>query len=221
MDDLIPTVTIRGATLQLLPEKLAFWSVRRTLLVADTHFGKAATFRKFGIPVPEEPTQAMLDRLTLVIERFSASRLIILGDFIHSNVKHASSFEASLLQWRQRHCELEIVLLLGNHDRGRADLFANLNFQVIPHVLYEEPFAFTHDAATLEDSPFYRLAGHIHPQIQLSEGKKKLRLPCFWFGSDQGILPAYGDFTGCSTVKIPEGDQVFVVAEHVLIEIAN
>lgn len=217
--DLENTISIRGETLRLLPEKLIEWPAQKTLLVADTHFGKAATFRQFGIPVPEETTQAMLTRLTSVIERTNAERLLILGDFIHSNVKHAESFEAALATWRDHHRDLEILLLRGNHDRGRADLFATLNIEVAKS-LTAGPFLFAHDAATLAsgaESELYAFTGHIHPQVALSEGKKQLRLPCFWFGEHHAVLPAFGDFTGCATIKPTEGDRVFVIADGTVI----
>ncbi|MDZ4656010.1 MAG: ligase-associated DNA damage response endonuclease PdeM [Bythopirellula sp.] len=226
MVDQTQEISIRGEKLRLLPEKLIEWPARRSLLVADTHFGKAATFRNFGIPVPEETTHAMLDRLSHVIERTSAVRLILLGDFVHSSLKGTTSFEPSLLEWRAKHRDLEIVLLRGNHDRGRADLFEKLGIRVVADSLTEAPFVLAHDTATLTRGVqplglelHYGLVGHIHPQIALPEGKKKLKLPCFWFGSDYGVLPAYGDFTGCATVKPEETDNVFVVAEGVVLKL--
>src|SRR5262249_50769057 len=44
-------VEIAGERVTLLAERAAYWQRTRTLLVADTHFGKAATFRAAGIPV--------------------------------------------------------------------------------------------------------------------------------------------------------------------------
>ena len=43
---------ISGEQLDLLPEKAIWWPRRRTLLVADVHCGKDATFRAMGVPVP-------------------------------------------------------------------------------------------------------------------------------------------------------------------------
>jgi uncharacterized protein len=41
----------------LLPGRAAWMPATRTLLVADLHLGKAATFRHAGIPVPEGSAQ--------------------------------------------------------------------------------------------------------------------------------------------------------------------
>jgi uncharacterized protein len=213
------TIFIRGETLHLLPEKAVHWPARETLLVADTHFGKAATFRSFGIPVPDT-TIATLDRLTRIIAQTAVRRLIVLGDFIHSNIKDRAGFEALLEEWRESHWHLEILLLRGNHDRGRGDLFTRLRITV-QKSWSELPFEFSHAGAVLAQSKLYGMCGHMHPQVALSEGKKKLRLPCFWFGENQGILPAFGDFTGCATVKLQSSDNVFVVADTSVIPLGS
>jgi len=43
--------TVRGEELLLLPQRALWWPAQKTLLVADLHFGKAATLRAHGIPV--------------------------------------------------------------------------------------------------------------------------------------------------------------------------
>jgi metallophosphoesterase superfamily enzyme len=43
---------VMGERFVLLPEKAAFWPAMKTLFVADFHLGKAASFRRAGIPLP-------------------------------------------------------------------------------------------------------------------------------------------------------------------------
>ena len=45
-----------GVTLELLPQKAAWWAAERTLLIADAHIGKAVSFRRLGVPVPPGTT---------------------------------------------------------------------------------------------------------------------------------------------------------------------
>ena len=52
-----------GVTLELLPQKAAWWAAERTLLIADAHIGKAVSFRRLGVPVPPGTTSETLDRL--------------------------------------------------------------------------------------------------------------------------------------------------------------
>ena len=77
-------VDLQGATLVLLPERAAFWERTGTLFVADSHVGKAATFRAAAIPLPGGTTTEALARLTAALERTGARRLLILGDFFHA-----------------------------------------------------------------------------------------------------------------------------------------
>jgi metallophosphoesterase superfamily enzyme len=61
----------------------------------------------------------------------------------------------------------------------------------------------------------YVLSGHIHPCIKLSgRGRSTARLPCFYFGKRQGLLPSFGTFTGSYPVEPKHGDQIFVIAEE-------
>lgn len=214
------SVSLKGETLRLLPEKVVYWPARHTLSVADTHFGKAATFRHHGIPVPETTTDATLARLERAVAQTAARRLIVLGDFVHSNVRASQSFEQSLYDWRGKNAGLKIVLLRGNHDRGMAELFDKLDINVADS-LVEEPFQFAHASESLDSPSLYGLVGHIHPQIELWEARKKLRLPCFWFGETHGVLPAFGDFTGCATAKPAVNDRVFVVADGRVIQLST
>ena len=71
-DDLLETPGIR---VELLPGRAAMLPVSRSLLVADLHLGKAATFRKAGLPVPEGSAQRDLARLRGLVEATAARRL--------------------------------------------------------------------------------------------------------------------------------------------------
>ena len=58
------------------------------------------------------------------------------------------------------------------------------------------------------------LAGHHHPCVSLGgRSFDHLRLPCFWFGDDVGVLPAFGAFTGMHPVRARASDRVFPVAD--------
>ena len=45
------------------------------------------------------------------------------------------------------------------------------------------------------------------------------RLPCFLFGRDYAILPAFGDFTGFGYIEPGEGDRVYAIADSRVISI--
>lgn len=216
-------ITICDQALMLLPEKMVFWKEARTLLVADTHFGKAATFRKAGIPVPGGTTAVMLKRLSKVIERHQAQRLIVLGDLVHSATRCEEGFEAELCAWRAQHLGLELMLVRGNHDRGHEALFGSLGMKVVKEPYAESPFAFCHihdveekpPIELLQERPLFRFGGHIHPGVTLKDpGSIKEKAACFWTSKSFMVLPAFGEFTGCATVRPKPGDQFFVVTDR-------
>jgi len=48
--------TVAGEKLVLLAERAVFWPAKKALFVADFHLGKAASFRRAGIPLPSGTT---------------------------------------------------------------------------------------------------------------------------------------------------------------------
>ena len=211
---------IAGEELELCPERAVYWHRRRTLLVADPHFGKAASFRALGVYVPRGTTQLALQRLDFLIGRLAAERIVFLGDFLHAKEgRNAATFEA-LAQWRARHSLIDMQIVRGNHDRRAGDPPCEVGISCVDAPLLDRPFALTHHPASMPGS--YVLAGHIHPCAVLTgPARQRERLPCFWFGHDVGVLPAFGEFTGCAEVDAQPGDQVWVVADETVQSVAN
>src|ERR1700759_3927554 len=108
---------VAGEKLVLLPEKVAYWPAGHALFVADFHLGKAASFRRAGIPLPSGTTADNVDRLGRAIVRTQAQRVVFLGDFLHSaQGRTASTFER-FAAWRASHSKVEMTLVRGNHDK--------------------------------------------------------------------------------------------------------
>lgn len=211
-------VVVAGERLRLLPERAAYWPAARTLIASDLHWGKEETFRAAAIPIPPGPVQADLLRLDDVLRRTGADRLLILGDLWHARAGMAERLLAELATWRQTHPDLRIDLVRGNHDRRAGDPPPELEIRCLDKPEAEGPFVFRHFPEPSPDG--YVLAGHIHPAVVLrGDGRQRLRLPCFWFGTSVGLLPAFGGFTGSADVTPAAGDRVFVVADREVIEV--
>ena len=83
-----------------------------------------------------------------------------------------------------------------------------------------DPFLLSHHPMKEVPEGQYNLAGHIHPCVYLSgQGRQRTRLACFYFGEQQGILPAFGTFTGMASLQVKRGEQVYVIAENSVIEV--
>lgn len=210
------TVEVAGQRLLLLAQRAAFLPAQRMLLVADLHLGKAASFRRLGVPVPEAATAGTLARLDAALAACAAERLVFLGDLLHSAHAHAADTLSALRQWRQRHAQLQLLLVRGNHDRQAGDPPADWRVQAVDEPLLLDGLALQHQPQAL--AGHYVLAGHLHPCVVLSgRARDRLRLPCFHFGAQVGVLPAFGEFTGMHALRRGAGERVFVVqGEQVL-----
>lgn len=205
-----------GQNLHLHPCKAIFWEEKSALLIADLHLGKAEHFRKEGIPVPRNAGDVNWDKLINLLLEFQPKRVLLLGDLFHST--YNSKWE-EWIDFMQQFEEVQFELILGNHDILSAKNYEKSGM-IIHETLAESPFYLTHEPEDEIPVNLYNLCGHIHPCVYLSgSGKQRMRLPCFYFGERQGILPAFGDFTGMYGISAKRGDQVFVIAEDSVLEV--
>lgn len=214
-------VTVVGEALWLLPSRALYWPARRTLLMADMHCGKAATFRAGQLAIPDGNMEADFERLTVTLESTDARRLVILGDWIHAAVGCTERVIHAMRLWRDRHRGRDVVWIRGNHDRGRrAHLAAQLGFCECEE-LQEGPFRFCHDPA-IPGSRVGQVAigGHEHPTVRLwSPGMPRLTAPCFHLTPSRIVLPAFGSFTGGHRISIEAHSRVFAVTEEQVVDL--
>lgn len=198
-----------GERWRLLADR-AVWRERgRRLILADPHFGKAATFRAAGINCPE-PIARDLARLDALIEANAPEALIILGDLLHSRASLSHSVQCMVAEWRTKHAALEITLIRGNHDRAAGDPPNAWGMAVQEEGVESEGVALWHDVERAAGvGPM--LGGHVHPAIVLPDaGRSSVRLPCFAVSPTRMLLPAFGSFTGMHAIRPAEDERIFV-----------
>lgn len=188
-------IELRGERLWLLADRALYWPARKALLVADVHIGKAASYRALHQPVPRGTTAATLERLDGLLDAYACERMIVLGDFIHARSGRAPATLALLRAWRERHSQLHIHLVRGNHDRHAGDPPSALGVEVVDEPWLVGPFALQHEP--LAHPTHTVLAGHVHPVwILRGRARQRLRLHCFVIDEQVSLLPAFGEFTG-------------------------
>lgn len=207
-----------GARLVPLPERALWLPEAALLLVADAHIGKAQSFRRLGVPVPEATTAGTLARLDAALARCAGVQgIVFLGDLLHAARGRSAETLATVARWRERHPTLALTLVRGNHDGHAGDPPADWRVACV-----DEPWsapglpglALAHhpDVPAGAARP-YVLAGHIHPAVVLGgRAHQRLRLPCFHFGPAVGVLPAFGEFTGMHMLPRGPQDRVFACA---------
>ena len=201
-------VELKGARLELLPERALWWPERGILILTDLHWGKGAHFRKHGIPIPAASQLGDQQRLSGLIERLRPAQLIIAGDMFHS--AHNQEVEA-FGTWRSAYSQLDIVLVRGNHDILPESFYTSCRLALQPEMLLAGPLAISHDA--LEVPGYFNIHGHVHPGIHLhGRGRQRMSLCCFCASEERMILPAFGSFTGNYYINPVDFKQICVIA---------
>lgn len=209
-------IDVAGEVVHLLPDGAVWWASTQSLWLSDLHLGKAAHFRKHGVPIGSEPTLATLHRLRERIFERQPQCVWLLGDLFHSDINREWEPFAGLCE---EFSELDWVLVQGNHDMIPEVLLRESGIRQVDR-MDEGPFTFTHDPADLQPEFGYHVCGHVHPGIRLAgAGRQRLRVRCFHVAERQAILPAYGAFTGMHTITPATRDRVYAITGEAVIEV--
>lgn len=204
-----------GARLEALAGRALWWPDESLLMVADVHVGKAQSFRRLGVPVPQGTTDETLGRLSALIEERGAQRLVVLGDWVHSARGLSVVQRDAVSAWRQRHAALDWHLIDGNHDARSHDWPADWRVQRHSQAWQVGPLTLCHDPVPRDGA--FVLGGHLHPCVHLGRGIDRARLPCFHFMPAVAVLPAFGAFTGMHAIQRVAGDRVLVIADDAVV----
>ena len=190
-----------GEELVLLPDRAVYWPSRATLLVADPHFGKAAAFRVRGLFVPPGTTAAALSRLSKLLVATSAEQIVFLGISCMRR-------EGRSTQMFGRGGRLAEVTCGDRDDagagqprqaRGRSADGAGVRCRGCA----ASGRTVRAGASSGSGRGHYVLAGHIHPCVTVRgarTGKSASGWRASGSGAQAGVLPAFGEFTGCAEI---------------------
>lgn len=186
------------------------------MILADVHLGKATHFRKNGIGIPAGVENENYAQLSTLLLNYDISRVFILGDLFHSDYNDQWN---SFLFFIKKFAEIRFDLIKGNHDILEDNKYVGDNLHIYNKSLEINGFLFSHEPRLVKNK--YNIAGHIHPGIKIKGlGKQVLRLPCFFFGKHNAILPAFGAFTGLHILDVRQEDNVYGIAENEVIRLA-
>jgi DNA ligase-associated metallophosphoesterase len=207
---------IHGQNLWLSAQRSLFWEEEKALVMSDLHFGKTGHFRKWGIGVPQNVYKEDLQRLISLINHFRPQKLIVVGDFFHSSANTELDW---FKRWRESFAELQIILVEGNHDILHESWYKEAAIEVVSPTLQLNSFLFSHDQCETS-AEVYSFCGHIHPGVLIHGlGKQSLRFPCFYFGRQHCILPAFSKFTGAVAMEKSSAEAIYAIVENELVKI--
>lgn len=175
-----------------LDSRLALWlAAERVLVMADLHWGYAASHRAQGNLLPVWGDDEMAQRLRGLIADYRPVETIWLGDIVHT-AEGGAAAERFL-----RAAPVPITLLAGNHDRhwptarerrltrGRCFFHHGDRDEAVP-------------AGCLE------IVGHHHPAVAWSDGAGgQLKLPALVASPRRLILPAFSPWAAGAAWREP------------------
>jgi len=212
------TIEIASEVLELLPQRAVYWKRTGILLIADLHLGKINHFRRAGIPVPSKANEKNLEVLVDLLQRVKPQRLICLGDLFHSHYNEEWEVFGELVS---HFPGVSFELVLGNHDIMSERQYSRKKISVVDELTLDK-FVFSHHPKENVPANLYNLAGHLHPGVRLEgKGRQSLTFPCFYFGKNQGLLPAFGMFTGFVPVRPRQHDQLFAIVDDKIVNLNN
>ncbi|HEV8500221.1 MAG TPA: ligase-associated DNA damage response endonuclease PdeM [Casimicrobiaceae bacterium] len=216
-DDVL-RLSLGGEPVELHAARALYWPREKSVFVADVHLGKGAAFRAGGIPLPRGATANDLARLASLVATTGATRLVVLGDFLHAASGRVDALDVAFRDWRARHAGLSLLLVRGNHDSHAGDPPPSWGMDIVdePHPL--PPFLGCHHPAAPRSG--YALCGHVHPGVSVGgTAEPSVRMPCFVIGQRRAILPAFGRLTGLAAPPLLAGDKFVAIAGRRLVRL--
>ncbi len=211
------TIRLAGHPIELLPERAAYWPAQNALLLADAHLGKDQVFRTSGMAVPAGVLASDLQRIDALLDQTGSERLIVLGDWVHAPPRADDAWPEQITRWRLGHQQLQIDLVLGNHDRALAPWLAAWKIDGHRPWLDLAGLRLVHDWSDAQNQA--GVSGHLHPGAVIKDRRQRLRLPAFLLSENHLVLPAFGRFTGLMTEPDFPVERCFAIGGGRLIEL--
>jgi DNA ligase-associated metallophosphoesterase len=189
--------------LMLDPMGALFWPETRLLAVSDLHLEKGSSFARRGMLLPPWDTHATLDRLTLLLRRWSPATVVALGDSFHDasgSARLPATEQTRLNKMTEAH---RFIWVQGNHDPTPP---AGLGGEWV-EVFAAGPMVFRHQAITVTEPA--EIVGHHHPKATVQARSGSVSRPCFVFDGKRLMMPAFGAYTGGLDVRDPAINRLF------------
>jgi len=219
MDNHRIEIEVCGETLEIWPERVVYWPARRTLLLADTHWGREDEANHLGMPMPGCALRAKLSTLGDCIARSGADRIIILGDMIHADPGVTDDLCDTIADWRRRYSDVDLLVVPGNHEDQLGGFPDGWDLEITEPTLEVGPFILRHRPGSADEG--YVLAGHIHPTIDLRGRRDRVNLPCFHLGPDYGVLPAFCDADDGVAMPRRSDDRIFAITDKTIVDVCE
>lgn len=205
-----PSPRLSPARVEILPgawldSRLALWlAAERLLVVADLHWGYAASHRARGNLLPIWGDDEIEARLRALIAEYQPAELLWLGDNVHAAEGGARA------ERFVRESPVPLTLLAGNHDRrwrGASE-----------RTLRRGAWFFHHgDLEPGVPAGCVEIVGHHHPAVSWNDGAgSRLKLPALVAGPRRVILPAFSPWAAGTpwSERLAAGETLWAIAPN-------
>lgn len=188
-----------------LDSRLALWiGAQRLLVIADPHWGFAASHRARGNLLPWWGDDEIETQLDSLVTAYQPAEMLWLGDVVHAAAGSARA-EAYL-----RASRVPVTLLAGNHDRCWPTARERSSRR--------ENFFFHHgDGAPVIPAGALEIVGHHHPAVSWGDAAgSRLKLPALIASPTRLILPAFSPWAAGTpwNDRLGAEDTGWVIAPH-------
>jgi hypothetical protein len=208
-------VHLAGERLLLDPHGALFWPARALLAVADLHLEKGSAAAARGSLLPPWDTGVTLDRLALLLRRYTPRTVLALGDSFHDDGGSQRLQPHEKARLAAMTGAAEFVWVRGNHDPTSPEGIGGISAAE----WRDGPLSFRHQAS---GGPVVaEICGHHHPKAQVPARGTVVSRPCFVFDGRRLMLPALGAYSGGLDVRdpaiaalFPRGGRVFLLGRE-------
>lgn len=183
-------VEVSGHVLKPLAAGALYWEAEDTLLVADLHLEKGATYAALGMLLPPYDTRSTLARLGKILSQVNPARVVALGDSFHRSEGAENLVADDLALLLELQTGRDWYWICGNHD---PHLPASIGGTVCG-TLSISGVTLRHEPS--EDSSAREIVGHLHPVARISRHGTVIRRRCFATDGNRLVMPAFGAYAG-------------------------
>ena len=194
--------------------RLALWiAAHRLLVVADLHWGYAASHQARGNLLPSWGDEELASRLRALIADYEPAEIIWLGDCLHTLAGREPA-EAFL----RATTKPVTTIICGNHDRRwrisrEGDLPPHAEH---PTSIARPGFLFHHGHLTVDvPAGSVEVVGHHHPALEWSDrAGGRIKLPALVASPQRLILPAFSPWAAGAAWNplLREDETLFAIA---------
>ncbi|MGH7042725.1 MAG: ligase-associated DNA damage response endonuclease PdeM [Acetobacteraceae bacterium] len=206
---------LAGERLLLDPAGALVWPSARLLAVADLHLEKGSAFAAKGMLLPPWDSRVTLDRLGVLLRRWTPRIVLALGDSFHDGAGAARLAAGEAARLRAIAAAHRLVWITGNHDPVPPEGLGGESAGAFA----AGPLLFRHQPGPAAAQG--EIYGHLHPKAAVASRGGTVRRACFVADARRVLLPAFGAYAGGLDVTdpaiaglFPRGGRVFLLGRE-------